>query len=223
MVSLPISHYNSLSLERENLIDINSISIHRSNARIYSPTDNDKLDVNWSQNNTAIDISITDDTSLLNIGTNISGNLNSNENNQQHTSMTNLTDDRIRRSIKKSYNAHFNPYIQNVFETDPLGIPAALRNGTDLLNKDDISNINDRILSVLPSNRTIHFDCKGTNEENCLLGRFTIRNFKANDAPIFIMLNFTIDMKKVASVLSGKRDILVIRTTLEPNLSSNNG
>ena len=85
----------------------------------------------------------------------------------------------------------------------------------DSRRKRDIFSTNDRILANLPQNRTIYFDCKDAEQELCLQGKFTVPNVKAGDLPVLITLNFTIDLKKVAKVMTEKRDVLVVRTSVD--------
>ncbi|XP_055309563.1 integrin alpha-PS3-like [Sitodiplosis mosellana] len=197
LVSLPISLLNPWTLERENLIDTSSLTIKS----IYN---GQYFDVEWMQNNTILDLHAEDP--FLPV---------------QTLSTTNeinfpkaLIGGRSRRSLENIQDSHFNPYSQKVVETRQSRSSIA----TDLIDKSfdpDLFSVNDRILSNLPSNRTIHFDCKDSNQEYCLVGRFRVSNFKASNSPVLITLNFAIDMAKMARIMSGKRDILVIRTSVE--------
>lgn len=198
MVSLPISLINPLTLEREKLIDTSSVSIKS----VYN---GQQFDVEWSQNNTILDLHADD--SLQSTQTDlkyIEGTLSINEENSMES--------RNRRSLENEQNSYFNPYLQKVIETNQSGSFDALK--SERFEGDSFS-VNDRILSYLPPNRTIHFNCEGFNQKRCLMGKIRVSNFKASDSPILITLNFTIDMTKMSIIMSGKRDILVIRTSVE--------
>lgn len=197
LVSLPISLINPLTLEREKLIDTSSVSIKS----IYN---GQQFDVEWSQNKTILELHAGD--SLQTIQTDLKypeGTLSINEESSLEL--------RNRRSLENTQNSYFNPYLQKVIETNQSGSFDALT--SDRFEEDSFS-VNDRILSYLPPNRTIHFNCEGF-KKHCLMGKIRVSNFKASNSPILITLNFTIDMTKMGIIMAGKRDILVIRTSVE--------
>lgn len=129
------------------------------------------------------------------------------------------TDDtrRRRRSVEYESNDYFNPYSQRIVRNDDMGSTFIWDNADSLTsrNKRDTLNSNDHILSNLPANRTIFSDCQNSEQELCLQGKFTVTNFKANDFPILITLNFTIDLKKIEKVMTEKKDVFVIRTSVD--------
>lgn len=124
---------------------------------------------------------------------------------------------RRRRSVEYETNSYFNPYLQKVIENNQMG-STFVWNDIDSMagrRKRDTLNSNDHILANLPANRTIFSDCQNTELELCLQGKFTVTNFKANDFPILMTLNFTIDLKRIEKVMTEKRDVFVIRTAVE--------
>lgn len=124
---------------------------------------------------------------------------------------------RRRRSVEFESNNYFNPYSQRVVESNEMG-STFIWNDIDSMtsrNKRDTLNSNDHILANLPANRTIFSDCQNSELELCLQGKFTVTNFRANDYPILITLNFTVDLKKVEKVMTEKKDVFVIRTSVE--------
>lgn len=194
---MPISLINPWTLEREKLIDTSSVSIKN----IYN---GQQFDVEWSQNNTILDLNADD--SLQSAQTDlkyIGGTSSINEESSMES--------RNRRSLENTQNSYFNPYLQKVIETNQSGSYDALT--SDRFDGDSFS-VNDRILSYLPANRTIHFNCRDFNQEYCLMGKIGLSNFKASNSPVFVTLNFTIDMTKMNIIMSGKKDILVIRTSV---------
>lgn len=222
-MSLPVSYINPWTLEREKIIDVSSVSIK-------SMHNGQHYDVEWSQNNTilvldAIESSTSPgdvltpvedyngmqfDASKIGLEYDFSGGQSSNGD----SSIGEFVGDRKRRSVDNSQNVHYNPYLQKVFESDQTESSFAL-NGIDSRHKRDLFSTNDRILANLPSNRTIYFDCRNAEEELCLQGKLTVRNIKANDLPVLITLNFTIDLTKVAKVMTEKRDVFVVRTSVD--------
>lgn len=190
-------------MEKENLIDTDSLTME-------SVYDGQHFDIEWTQKKAILDFSpeereppkpmqadFTDETlSAMN----------------EANLAKNLIGIRSRRSLENFQNAYFNAYTQRVIDRNPRDSSATMDQSDDSL---DPFSANDRILSNLPSNRTIYFDCKESNREHCLIGRFRVFNFKANNAPLLLTLNFTIDMTKMAKIMSGKKDILVIRTSVE--------
>ncbi|XP_055326062.1 integrin alpha-PS3-like, partial [Sitodiplosis mosellana] len=205
LVSLPISLLNPWTLERENLIDTSSLTIRS----IY---DGQYFDVEWMQNNTVLNLHAGDPLQPVQTDPKYTEGALSTTNEVNLPKA--LIGGRSRRSLENIQDSHFNPYSQKVIETRQSRSSIA----TDLFDKSfdpDLFSVNDRILSNLPSNRTIHFDCKDSNQEYCLVGSFRVSNFKASNSPVLITLNFAIDMAKMARIMSGKRDILVIRTSVE--------
>lgn len=124
--------------------------------------------------------------------------------------------DRKRRSIEQTQNAYFNPYLQKVIETDEMASSLAWNNigSISSRNKRGIFSSNDHLLANLPINRTIYFDCQDAEQELCLQGKFTVTNLQATDLPVLITLSFAVDLKKVAKVLTEKKDVFVIRTSV---------
>lgn len=225
LVSVPLSHLNPWTLEREQLIDINSVTVKS----IYSGK---TFDVEWSQNNTiiimdAIESSSTStsnapiedyngmqfDASKIGLEYDFSGGqLNNGE-----ISNIDTIGDRKRRSLEQRSTAYFNPYLQKVVDSDELGRSLAYSEMNSMGNRyrRDLFTSNDHILANLPVNRTIYFDCMNSEDELCLQGKFTVPNLKADDLPVMITLNFTIDLKKVAKVMTEKRDVFVVRTSID--------
>lgn len=198
-----MSLINPWTLEKENLIDTDSLTVES----IY---DGQHFDIEWLKKKAISDFSpeereppkpaqsdLTDETPSTTNEMNLA---------------KNLIGIRSRRSLENFQNSYFNAYLQRVIERNPRDSSASTDQIDDSL---DPFSVNDRILSNLPSNRTIYFDCKESNQEHCLVGRFRVFNFKASNAPLLLTLNFTIDMTKMAKIMSGKRDILVIRTSVE--------
>lgn len=223
LVSLPVSHVNPWTLQRETLIDISSISIK-------SMYNGQSYNVEWTQNNTILILDAIEsttstantpvedyngmqfDASKMGLDFDLSGGQPTNE-----EALNDSTGDRRRRSVENVHNTYFNPYLQRVMQSDEMGSSIAWNN-MDLLGgrqKRDIFSTNERILSNLPHNRTIYFDCKNAEQELCLQAKFTVENIKANDLPILITLNFTVDLKKVEKIMTEKRDVFVIRTGVE--------
>lgn len=191
IISLPISYVNLITLERENIIDTSSVSIK-------SMYNDQQFNVEWVQNNTILVLdaieststtistaSVADyngmqfDASKIGLEYDLSG---GNQNND------NIFEERRRRSAEFNGNTLFSPYLQKIIQTDQ----------TFDRYRRDIFNTNDHLLSYLPKNRTIFFDCTDTEEEFCLQGKFTVSNFKKDNTPILVMLNFTVDMSKIS-------------------------
>lgn len=124
---------------------------------------------------------------------------------------------RRRRALEYESNSYFNPYLQRVIANDEMGSTFAWNDidSTASRRKRDTLNSNDHILANLPANRTIFSDCQNSEQELCLQGKFTVTNFKANDFPVLITLNFTINLKKIEKVMTEKRDVFVIRTLVD--------
>lgn len=193
------------------------------NARIYN--------VEWTQNNTILILDAVEsstyvptsstpvvdyngmqfDSSKIGLEYDFSGGQSSTD------EMPNNLMGRRRRSVEYESNNYFNPYLQRVIETNEMG-STFIWNDIDSMStrrKRDTLNSNDHILANLPANRTIFSDCHNSEQELCLQGKFTVTNFKANDFPILITLNFTIDLKKIEKVMTEKRDVFVIRTLVD--------
>lgn len=224
-MSLPLSYINPWTLERERLIDISSVSIK-------SMHNGQMFDVEWTQNNTILildsiesstgsaNVPVEDyngmqfDASKIGLEYDFSGGQSSNGDASVGDF---LGDRRRRRSVDSIRNAYFNPYSQRVVQMDQMASSIAWdrADAADSRRKRDIFSTNDRILANLPQNRTIYFDCKDAEQELCLQGKFTVPNVKAGDLPVLITLNFTIDLKKVAKVMTEKRDVLVVRTSVD--------
>lgn len=207
LISLPITHINPTTLNRETLIDIGSVSIK-------SVHSGQNYDVEWMSNGTILILDAIESPSF-----NTPAELNS-------VSKMELNMERKRRSIESGHKNRYNHYLQKIIETDKsTSMDASPFNWNDMslmVNQDDenIFDVNDRILADLPANRTIHFNCSGSELEFCLQGRFSVANFKANDSPILISLNFTIDLKNVEKIMTEKKDFLVVRTTIEVTKTS---
>lgn len=222
MVSLPVSHLNPWTLNREKIIDVSSVtmkSMH--NGKTY--------DVEWTQNNTILILDAVESTSIPTSSVPVV------DYNGMQFDPAKLgveydfggqapTDDpspfltgRRRRAVEFESNTYFNPYLQRVVENHEMG-NTFLWNGMDSMssrNKRDTLNSNDHILANLPVNRTIFSDCQNSEQELCLQGKFTVTNFRAQDYPILITLNFTVDLKKIEKVMTEKKDVFVIRTSVE--------
>lgn len=125
---------------------------------------------------------------------------------------------RLRRSIDDPHDIYFNPYLQRLVEYDGSSTKQSSGNWSmfaDEQSDRDLKDLNNRFLSNLPSNRTIYFNYEKSEHEFCLQGRLKVTNLKANSAPISITLNFTVDLKKIDKIMTEKRDIFVMRTSLE--------
>lgn len=59
----------------------------------------------------------------------------------------------------------------------------------------------DSILKNLPPNRTILFDCYNFEDELCYQATFNIHNFKADNNPIIVQFNFTIDLNRIGNYI----------------------
>ncbi|XP_031627778.1 integrin alpha-PS3-like [Contarinia nasturtii] len=225
LVSLPVSHINPWTLERERLIDLSSVSIK-------SMYNGKQFNVEWTQNNTILILDATESsTSSSSSNTPVEDNngmqFDASKYGQEYdlsggqsgnSQIDDFIGDRKRRSTENVHSAYFNPYLQRIIETDAASSNIMAWDDTNFIenrHKRDIFSTNDRILSNLPSNRTIYFDCKNAEQELCLQGKFTVNNIKADDQPILITLNFTIDLTKVANIMTEKRDVFVIRTSVD--------
>lgn len=90
-----------------------------------------------------------------------------------------------------------------------------LDGGIHDINRRSISNHDDIILTSLPPNRTIIFDCYDSEASLCVQAKFSVNNFKVGNAPILIQLNFSIDLNKIDKIVTDSRDIFVIRPSIE--------
>lgn len=185
-------------------------------------------DVEWTQNNTILIMDAVESSTY--ISTSNVPVVDYNYNGMQYDSsklgleydlnggQVSTDDTRKRRSVEYESNNYFNPYSQRIIGNDETMGSTFIWNDIDSLttrNKRDTLNSNDHILANLPANRTIFSDCQNSEQELCLQGKFTVTSFKANDFPILITLNFTIDLKKVEKVMTEKKDVFVIRTSVE--------
>lgn len=223
-MSLPLSHINPWTLERERLIDISSVSIK-------SMYNGKNFDVEWTQNNTILildaiestttssNVPIEDyngmqfDASKIGLEYDLSGGQSTND----ESTVIGSIGDRKRRSLENPQNAYFNPYLQRVIEPNEMGSSFTWSDLDSMGNRyrRDTLNSNDHTLANLPVNRTIYFDCQNSDEEFCLQGKFTVTNLRAEDLPVLVTLNFAVDLKKVVKVMTEKRDIMVVRTSVE--------
>lgn len=208
MVSLPISHINPLTLNRETLVDVDSVSIKSAhNGLSYA--------VEWTYNGTILILDAVElPTSKLNAPAELNSDL------EIDVPEPEFTMQRKRRFIEKVTKNHYNQYLQKVIRVDEFSSKNAIATNWDDMSsmaKDDEDSwdVNDETLADLPANRTIHFNCSGNEQEYCLQGRFSTANFNAHDSPILITLNFTIDLKNVAKIMTDKKDFLVIRTSVD--------
>lgn len=215
---------NPWTLNGERTIDISSVSMKSMyNGKVY--------DVEWTQNNTILILDAVESTTSVS-----SSNAPVVDYNGMQFDPSKLgleydlnggqvsTDDsttflmgRKRRAVEYESNNYFNPYSQRIVENEEMG-STFIWNDIDSMtsrNKRDTLNSNDHILANLPANRTIFSDCRNSEEEHCLQGKFTVTNFKANDFPILITLNFTIDLKKIEKVMTERKDVFVIRTLVD--------
>lgn len=83
---------------------------------------------------------------------------------------------------------NYNKYTQSVLEYQATSLRRI-----DLF-KDDL------ILSNLPVNRTILFDCYDAEAGLCIKARFSVNNFRTGNTPIYITLNFTVDLSRVGEL-----------------------
>lgn len=224
-VSLPVSHINPWTLNREKIIDVSSVSMKS----MYSGK---TYDVEWTQNNTILILDAVESTSIAtssvpvvdyngmqydasNVGLDFDFGNGQPSTDDSSTYLTGRK--RSVRAVEFESNTYFNPYLQRVVGNNEMG-STFLWNEMDSLtsrSKRDTLNSNDHILANLPANRTIFSDCRNSEQELCLQGKFTVANFRANDFPVLITLNFTVDLKKVEKVMTEKKDVFVIRTLVE--------
>lgn len=207
-ISVPISYLNPWSLDREELIDLKSISIK-------SMHKNQQFNVEWTQNNTILILdAVVVPTPLMNVPvTDYNGmqfdtsrigldyNLNGDEPTEAATS------DRRRRRRRRAIDAdtsdaYFNLYTQSVVDRQQMERFAwsdmATAGGRQ---KRDIFSTDDRVLANLPANRTIYFDCENEEREMCLVGKFTVPDFATDNSPIMVTLNFTINLDRLGKAI----------------------
>lgn len=84
---------------------------------------------------------------------------------------------------------NYNKYTQTVMEYQAIS-----RRRLDLFKDDSI-------LSNLPVNRTILFDCYDAEAGLCIKARFSVNNFRTGNTPIYITLNFTVDLSRVGEFI----------------------
>lgn len=82
------------------------------------------------------------------------------------------------------------------------------------INRRSVSNHDDIILTSLPPNRTIIFDCYDSEASLCIQAKFAVNNFQVGNTPIIIQLNFSIDLHKIDKIVTDNRDIFVIRPSI---------
>lgn len=194
LVFLPLTYIDPLSLERETLVDIDSVSaIIMHNDQV--------IDVKWTQND-AISSSFP-----LN-----EYEINGDQLSSTHASVDEFVGNGMHR--RSDENSHFNQYSQRVVEM-PNSTASNRLNAMENRPKTNITSTNDRILANLHPNRTIYFDCKNAKQANCLQGKFTVPHFNGEDLPVMITLNFTLTLKNVAKIMTEKRDVLVARTSVK--------
>lgn len=207
LLSLPAAYINPLTLEMETLLDISALSIE-------STYNGQQFDIEWSQNNTFLALnSAAYEGAWLNHESKINadGELNDDQTNENAYN-------RKKKSIDDGENIYFNRYIQKVVKNDQIDSTSSnslyQAVSTNLHNGNTLST-NDRILAHLPSNRTIYFGCRDIKHEFCLEAKFRVSNIKASNLPILITVNFTMDMTKVAKIMTNQKDILVVRTSVD--------
>lgn len=83
------------------------------------------------------------------------------------------------------------------------------------INRRSVSNHDDVILTGLPPNRTIIFDCYDSEASLCVQAKFSVNNFLVGNTPILIQLNFSVDLHKIDKIVTDNRDIFVIRPSIE--------
>lgn len=200
MVLLPISYINPTTLNRDTLVDISSVSVKSAHS-------GQNYNVEWMYNGTFLMLDAIESPTLI---SNVPAEAN-------NISKLDSNMERKRRSIETGHKNRYNHYLQKLVETDKSTSINA--NASLMVNQDDesIFDVNDRLLADLPANRTIHFNCSGSGSEQefCLQGRFSVKNFKANDSPILIALNFTVDLKNAAKIMTENKDFFVVRTLIE--------
>lgn len=84
----------------------------------------------------------------------------------------------------------------------------------DAINHQNDSNRN-RDLENLITNRTIFIDClNSTMLSRCVQVKFSMNNFEANNAPLLVQLEFSIDLRKVDEFFTKNIDSFLIRPSI---------
>lgn len=94
--------------------------------------------------------------------------------------------DSLQQNDVVSYR-NYNKYSQTIKEYE--AVTAARRRSS--IAQDDV------LLTSLPVNRTLLFDCYDAEAGLCVEARFSVTNFRADSSPILITVNFTIDLARV--------------------------
>lgn len=201
LISVPMSFINPWSLERETLIDFNTVSMKS----VYN---NQPLAVEWTQNNVILITDAVETTTTqqpLIARDNFNGmqfdaskigleyDLNSNDNGNADSAR------RRRRSIQfDTSTKRYSPYTQRILEAHEFDDTTNILDNFSLgrLQRDVGAN-KDAAINNLPVNRTMFFNCENPFEEYCFQARITVSNFKAGNVPIMISLNFSIDLNKI--------------------------
>jgi Integrin alpha len=74
----------------------------------------------------------------------------------------------------------------------------------------------ENILNNLPLNRTIFFKCHTIQleeENHCVRGTFSVRNFRAGSAPIMVNIKYTVDSATIDQLFNEKQDIFVFQSS----------
>lgn len=108
---------------------------------------------------------------------------------------------RRRNADKYATNRLYNRFTRSILD------------GHDI-NRRSVSNHDDIILTSLPPNRTIIFDCYDSEASLCIQAKFAVNNFQVGNTPIVIQLNFSIDLHKIDKIVTDNRDIFVIRPSI---------
>lgn len=151
-------------------------------------------DVEWMYNNTMLILDAVESNSALNVK-------------------------RKRRSIGNAQKNHYNHYLQRIIEADKM-----ISNEKSLrakLNDENMFDSNDRSLADLPYNRTIYFHCNSFEMRFCLQGRLSVENFNANDSPILITVNFTLNLGNINKITTDSKDVMVFRSSIEVSKTLN--
>lgn len=193
MISIPVSYVHPLTMNRETLVDIKSVSMKSAyNHKIY--------DIQWMYNDTMLILNPIELSKLTSNGSFGESNIASKVVRKQ-------------RSIGNAQKHHYNHYLQRIIETDKTTSVSA----NELSNLDDENAFdgNDRILADLPFNRTVYLNCNGVEKRLCLHGKFSVVDFKANESPILISVNFTVDHGSIAKIMTENKDFMVIQTAIK--------
>lgn len=203
LISVPMSFINPWSLQRETLIEFNSLSMRS----IYN---NQPLAVEWTQNNVILIMDAVEtttaqqpmierdnfngmqfDTSRIGLEYDMNGNDNGD------------SVKRRRRSIATdTANRRYSPYMQRILEEDDFGeTTVAVENFSLNRLRREVATNKDAAINNLPVNRTMFFNCLNPYEEHCFQARITVLNFKAGNVPIMISLNFSIDLNKIGKTM----------------------